>query len=80
MALLKSKNPENVPGKYYVDDDCIDCNLCSEISPKHFSAHIEGGYHIVKAQPFKISEIELLSEAIASCPTAAIGDDGDTIQ
>lgn len=80
MAEFKLKYPENVSGKYYIDDDCIDCNLCEEISPNHFSANIEGGYHIIKTQPHKAHEIELLCEAIESCPTAAIGDDGDFTQ
>ncbi|PYK64290.1 MAG: ferredoxin, partial [Verrucomicrobia bacterium] len=28
MADVANKYAENVPGKFYVDDQCIDCDLC----------------------------------------------------
>ncbi len=80
MAVTALKHPENVPGKYYINDDCIDCNLCAEISPEHFVSNPEGGYHIVVTQPSDPHAVELLNEAIESCPTSAIGDDGKFIQ
>jgi len=30
MADVANKYAENVPGKFYVDDQCIDCDLCRE--------------------------------------------------
>src|ERR1700750_2435941 len=33
MADPANKYPENVSGPYYVDDQCIDCDLCRETAP-----------------------------------------------
>jgi ferredoxin len=33
MADAANKYPENVEGKFYVDDQCIDCDLCRETAP-----------------------------------------------
>jgi ferredoxin len=80
MALVKTKHPENAPGKYYIDDDCIDCSLCEEISPHHFAPNRVGGYHVVQVQPLARQEAELLEEAMELCPTEAIGVDDSVIQ
>ena len=37
MADKTKKYPDNVPGKFYVDDQCIDCDLCRETAPDHFT-------------------------------------------
>ena len=36
MADAANKYAENVPGKFYVDDQCIDCDLCRETAPANF--------------------------------------------
>jgi ferredoxin len=36
MADAANKYPENVEGKFYVDDQCIDCDLCRETAPANF--------------------------------------------
>ena len=28
MAEIEEKWPENILGKFYVDEQCIDCDLC----------------------------------------------------
>ena len=33
MADRMDKVPENVPGRFYVDATCIDCDLCRETAP-----------------------------------------------
>ena len=30
MAELENKYEENIEGQFYVDDQCIDCDLCRE--------------------------------------------------
>lgn len=77
MADKKLKSPENVPGKYYVDNTCIDCDLCRNIAPKTFTRHDEGGYSVVFKQPETAEEKAQAEEARASCPTETIGNDGD---
>ena len=39
MAEKENKYEDNVDGKYYVDDECIDCNLCRELAPENFKAN-----------------------------------------
>ena len=36
MADAANKYSENVNGKFYVDDQCIDCDLCRETAPANF--------------------------------------------
>ncbi len=38
MADVANKYAENVDGKFYVDDQCIDCDLCRETAPANSSA------------------------------------------
>ncbi|MCW5552324.1 MAG: ferredoxin [Verrucomicrobiae bacterium] len=77
MADKQLKTPENVPGKYYVDNTCIDCDLCRNIAPGTFARHDEGGYSYVFRQPVTPGEITQAEEARASCPTETIGNDGE---
>lgn len=76
MADVEDKNPENVAGKYYVDSQCIDCDLCRETAPSNFAREEDEGYSYVFKQPTTTEEIELCNEAIEGCPVEAIGEDG----
>lgn len=76
MADKNLKSPENVPGKYYVDSTCIDCDMCRNIAPATFTRHDEGGYSYVFKQPETPEEIAQAEEARISCPTETIGNDG----
>ncbi len=78
VADISLKWPDNVPGKYYVDEECIDCSLCSEIAPDNFKINEEEGHDYVYKQPGTEEEEELCIEAMESCPVEAIGDDGDS--
>ncbi|HXO98743.1 MAG TPA: ferredoxin [Chthoniobacterales bacterium] len=37
MAELVNKYPQNAAGSFYVDDQCIDCDLCRETAPATFT-------------------------------------------
>lgn len=76
MAEKTDKQPSNVAGTYYVDTQCIDCDVCRDMAPDHFMRNDEDGYSYVFRQPTTPDEIELCNEAIQSCPVEAIGDDG----
>ena len=76
MADKEEKQPENVPGKFYVDEQCIDCDLCRETSPTNFTREEDGGYSYVYKQPENDDELELCIEAMEGCPVEAIGNDG----
>ncbi|MDH4246994.1 MAG: ferredoxin [Deltaproteobacteria bacterium] len=77
MANRAKKWPQNVPGPYYVDEECIDCNLCSEIAPENFAVNKEEGHDFVHTQPNTEAERKLAEEALQSCPVEAIGRDGE---
>ncbi len=76
MADQDNKNKENVSGTYYVDDQCIDCDLCRETAPANFTRSDDGGYSYVYKQATTDEEKAACDEAMASCPVEAIGDDG----
>jgi ferredoxin len=76
MADRNDKNPLNVPGKYYNDLTCIDCDLCREIAPRVFTRDDDEGLSYVWKQPVTSEEIAAAEEARRSCPTETIGDDG----
>ncbi len=76
MADVANKYPENVPGKYYVDNQCIDCDLCRETAPDNFKRNEDGGYSYVYKQPESPEEEARCKEAKEGCPVEAIGDNG----
>jgi len=76
MAEYQDKVDENVRGKYYVDDQCIDCDVCRDTSPANFMRCDENGYSFVWKQPETPEEEALCEEALMACPVEAIGDDG----
>ncbi|MCX7012438.1 MAG: ferredoxin [Candidatus Sumerlaeota bacterium] len=77
MADKNDKLPENVPGKFYVDSTCIDCDACRATAPDNFSRSEENGYSYVSKQPENDEELQLCKDALEACPVEAIGDDGD---
>ena len=79
MAFIEDKLPDNVPGKFYVDRQCIDCDVCRDTSPANFTRNDENGYSYVYKQPSTPLEFELCEEALMACPVEAIGDDADEV-
>jgi ferredoxin len=76
MADAANKYPENVAGKFYVDDQCIDCDLCRETAPANFKRNDDGGHSYVYKQSETPEEEGLCKEAMEGCPVEAIGNDG----
>ena len=77
MANKADKWNDNAAGKFYVDQQCIDCDLCRETAPAFFKRQEEGGYSFVHTQPGTEEEVQLCMEALEGCPVEAIGNDGD---
>jgi len=77
MADLQNKYSDNIEGRYFVDEQCIDCDLCREVAPEFFGRNNEEGYSYVFKQPENSEEEELCKEAMDGCPVEAIGDFGD---
>jgi ferredoxin len=76
MAERTERLPQNVPGPYYVDSTCIDCDLCRSTAPDSFKRDEEIGMTIVYRQPITPEEQVLAEQAKQACPTESIGSDG----
>jgi ferredoxin len=75
MAEKLNRLPQNVPGPFYVDSSCIDCDLCRVIAPAVFKRDDETGVSYVYRQPVNPDELAEAMEALG-CPTESIGDNG----
>ena len=71
MADPKLAYAENVPGNFFVDTTCIDCDLCRQIAPAVFVD--EDGHSVVGHQPESPAGIHRAAMALVACPTASIG-------
>jgi ferredoxin len=78
MADREDKNRENITGKFYVDSQCIDCDLCRETAPNNFTRSDDEGYSFVYKQPVNAEEESQCREAMEGCPVEAIGEDGES--
>ena len=76
MADQENKYEDNTSGQYYVDDQCIDCDLCRETAPDNFKRNEDGGFSFVYFQPVSEDQESQCKEAMEGCPVEAIGDDG----
>lgn len=77
MASPHDKYPDNAPGAFYTDTQCIDCDLCRQTAPDFFDRNAKGGYSFVHKQPKTPDEIALCEQALEECPVEAIGKDGE---
>jgi len=77
MADSTDKLPDNVSGKFYVDSQCIDCDLCRQTAPANFERNEDEGFSYVSKQPETPEEHKQCIEALEECPVEAIGEDGD---
>lgn len=71
MANLSARLADNVPGEFFVDATCIDCDTCRRVAPSVFE---EGdGHSFVGAQPRSAEERRRAFMALVACPTSSIG-------
>ena len=77
MADKDNRNESNIAGRYYVDDSCIDCDMCRESAEHFFRRDDDIGSSIVYRQPLTAEEIAIADAALESCPTQSIGNDGE---
>ena len=71
MASVALRLAENVPGDFYVDSTCIDCDACRQIAPNVFAE--AGDASIVFHQPTDQAETRRALMALVACPTGSIG-------
>lgn len=71
MAHSKERRSQNLPGNFYVDRSCIDCDTCRWMAPDVFGRF--EGQSAVYQQPQGQQSITIALQALLSCPTASIG-------
>jgi ferredoxin len=76
MANSNIKVRRNVAGVYYVDESCIDCDMCRSIAPQFFTRDDSSGFSYVHQQPSTPNESSIAEDARLGCPTESIGNDG----
>ena len=76
MADNTDKVEGSVDGQFFVDSNCIDCDLCRQTAPDNFERNEDEGFTFVNKQPENDEEEQACRDALEECPTEAIGDDG----
>ena len=76
LADPKERYRDNVPGEFYVDANCIDCDVCRDSAPRNFRRNDKEGYSYVYKQPETVAERKGCEQVREECPVKAIGDDG----
>jgi glyoxylase-like metal-dependent hydrolase (beta-lactamase superfamily II)/ferredoxin len=71
MASRKQAVSENVPGPFFVDTTCIDCDTCRQLAPATFGE--TGDFSFVQLQPRDEAERRAALRALVACPTGSIG-------
>ena len=71
MANAALRIDDNVPGDFFVDSSCIDCDACRQIAPSVFRD--AGGQSAVRHQPQGDDELLAAQKALLACPTSSIG-------
>ena len=77
MADPNERVDENVVGAYYVDTNCIDCDVCRDTAPENFRRSDVHSYSFVYKQPITEEERVACEEALTCSPVEAIGNDGE---
>jgi glyoxylase-like metal-dependent hydrolase (beta-lactamase superfamily II)/ferredoxin len=62
---------DNLPGGFFVDSTCIDCDTCRQLAPATFGDN--GDTSFVQLQPRDPGEARAALRALIACPTGSIG-------
>lgn len=73
MADSSRRLAQNVDEGFFVDETCIDCDLCREIAPAHFKRDDRARVSFVFQQPRNDDERADCDRAARECPVEAIG-------
>jgi len=71
MASREQAVTGNVPGPFFVDATCIDCDTCRQLAPATFGDN--GDTSFVQLQPRDHEERRAAARAVVACPTGSIG-------
>lgn len=75
MANRAKSVPQNVPGDFFVDTTCIDCDTCRQLAPRVFGETGTTAY--VHTQPQSADDRRDALQALVCCPTGSIGGGPD---
>lgn len=76
LETFQIRHPRSVQGRFYVDWNCLDCELCSYHAPGVFVRDEDVGASYVARQPETDDEITGCLRAVAACPQENVHDDG----
>jgi ferredoxin len=76
-ADIHRRHPLSAPGKFFVDDCCLDCDLCRETAVGLFVRDDSSGTSYLVRQPVTAEELALVKECVEGCCVSCIGDTGD---
>ncbi len=79
MADPRRRHHASVPGPWFVDTTCIDCDACRQLAPAVFDG-TGLDQSAVRRQPASPDEERAAARALVACPTASIGVEGRHIQ
>src|SRR5262245_18389928 len=71
MANFNKRVSENVPGEFFVDSTCIDCDTCRQLAPATFGE--TSTYAFVHTQPQTTEATRQAVRALLAGPTGSIG-------
>ncbi len=71
MANPDKRLDSNVPGNFFVDATCINCDTCRQLAPKSFEE--VGDFSAVRCQPDHHSQVHQAYQALLACPVGSIG-------
>ena len=75
VANPAQRHPANVPGPWFVDRTCINCDVSRQCAPWMFGEEDEQA--VVVRQPATEEERRQATRAMLACPTASIGVAGE---
>jgi len=71
MADRNKRLDSNVPGNFYVDATCINCDTCRQLAASSFEEI--GDYSAVSSQPQDDLQMHQAYQALLACPVGSIG-------
>jgi len=71
MADPKKRLDTNVPGNFFVDATCINCDTCRQLAPGSFEE--VGEFSAVTTQPEGDERLHQAYQALLACPVGSIG-------
>ena len=79
MADRNKRLVSNVPGNFYVDATCINCDTCRQLAPNSFEEI--GEFSAVSRQPERDEHVHQAYQALLACPVGSIGtEQGDKLR